>query len=237
MSEPIRVVLVDDHPVVRRGLAAMIDAEDDIEVVGEATDGQEAISLTCALNPDVALIDLQMPRMDGVEAIKHIRAAAPATQIIILTTFADDDYIYNGLAAGARGYLLKDAPPDQLIEAIRAAHRGESLLDPGVAARLLDRFASFSPRPASDPPPVVPPVPPVIKTAPETTDELKLTPRELEVLALMIEGARNKEIAETLVIAERTVKIHVGNILGKLGVGNRTEAVALAIKMGLVGKE
>jgi NarL family two-component system response regulator LiaR len=235
MNELIRVILADDHPVVRRGLAAIVDVEDDIEVVGEAENGQEAVTLVHSLKPDVVLMDLQMPVLDGVEATRRIRAEAPATEVIILTTFADDDYIYDGVAAGARGYLLKDAPPDQLIEAIRAAHRGESLLDPEVAARILDRFSSMIGR---SPPPQPPPKE---KESPHSllpvVDMPKLTPRELEVLALMVEGARNKEIAEVLVIAERTVKIHVGNILSKLNASNRTEAVAIAIRMGLLRRE
>jgi NarL family two-component system response regulator LiaR len=221
-NQVIRVVLADDHPVVRRGLAAIVDVEDDIQVVGEAENGQEAINLTHSLKPDVVLMDLKMPVLDGVEAIKQIHTQAPDIQLIILTTFADDDHIYDGIAAGARGYLLKDAPPDQLVEAIRAAHRGESLLDPEVAARILDRFSSMmAPPPAKD-------------TASQSDDLPDLTPREMEVLTLMGRGARNKEIAETLVIAERTVKIHVGNILGKFNATNRTEAVAMALKMGIL---
>jgi DNA-binding NarL/FixJ family response regulator len=172
-----------------------------------------------------------MPVLDGVEAIKRIHAEAPGTQIIILTTFAEDDYIYDGVAAGARGYLLKDAPPDQLVEAIRAAYRGESLLDPEVAARILDRFSSLMSQSAGQAEPASP-----------TNHRLdhnwsRLTPREMDVLQLMGQGARNKEIAEQLVIAERTVKIHVGNILSKLDAGNRTEAVAIAIKMGLLSRK
>ena len=159
----------------------------------------------------------------------------------LMPTFADDDYIYQGVAAGARGYLLKDAPPDQLIEAIRATHRGESLLDPEVAARILDQFSSMIEQapepPSSDRPADRPPPPPTYYELSEGQKWLelpKLTPREMEVLRLMSQGVRNKEIAQNLVIAERTVKIHVGNILGKLEVTNRTEAVAVAIKMGLL---
>lgn len=223
-SQPIRVILADDHPVVRRGLAAIVGVEDDIEVVGEAENGQEAINLTHSLKPDVVLMDLKMPVLDGVEAIKQIHTQAPEIQLVILTTFADDDHIYDGIAAGARGYLLKDAPPDQLVEAIRAAYRGESLLDPEVAARILDRFSSMMP----------PPPPPAKETTIQSDDLPDLTPREMEVLTLMSQGARNKEIAETLVIAERTVKIHVGNILGKFNATNRTEVVAMALKMGIL---
>ena len=140
MSQLIRVIFADDHPVVRRGLAAMIDIEDDIEVVGVAKNGEEALKLVHAQQPDIVLMDLQMPIMDGVEATKRIRRTAPHIPVLILTTFDDEEYIYDGIAAGARGYLLKDADPDQLIDAIRAASRGESLLDPVVAARVLDRF-------------------------------------------------------------------------------------------------
>ena len=244
MSRPVRVIFADDHPVVRRGLMAIVDLEDDIEVVGEAENGQEIVAPTKSLQPDVVLMDLQMPIMDGVEATKRIRAEMPATQVIILTTFADDDFIYQGVAAGARGYLLKDAPPDQLIEAIRAAHRGESLLDPEVAAHILDRFSNLmgqseirdesSNSEGHVPSPKTGPVYYELSEGKRWAEHPKLTPREMEVLHLMSQGARNKEIAESLVIAERTVKIHVGNILGKLGVTNRTEAVALAMKMGLL---
>jgi len=231
MSRAIRVILADDHPVVRRGLAAIVDVEDDITVVGEAENGEEAVALAHTLKPDVVLMDLQMPVLDGVNAIKRIRAEAPTTQIIILTTFAEEDYIYDGIAAGARGYLLKDAPPDQLVEAIRAAHRGESLLDPEVAARILDRFSSMISQSDS-----------LLETASRPNKSIdsvwsKLTPREMEVMQLMGQGARNKEIAEQLVITERTVKIHVGNILNKLSAGNRTEAVAIAMKRGLLSNE
>lgn len=231
MNRLIRVILADDHPVVRRGLAAIIDVEEDIQVAGEATNGHEAIALAHSLEPDVVLMDLQMPELDGVEATRRICTERPDTQVIILTTFADDEFIYDGIAAGARGYLLKDAPPEQLVEAIRAAARGESLLNPEVAARILDRFSSMmsgtSPSAAGQE-----------KTPAATPAALpKLTPREMEVLKLMGKGARNKEIADALVIAERTVKIHVGNILGKFHAENRTEAVAMAIKMGLIGEE
>lgn len=224
MSQVIRVILADDHPVVRRGLAAMIDIEDDIEVVGVAANGQEAVEIVHAQQPDVVLMDLQMPIMDGVEATKRIRRTTPHIPVIILTTFDDEEYIYDGIAAGARGYLLKDADPDQLIEAIRAASRGESLLDPVIAARVLDRFYYMSSQSA---PPEPPPKAPAPKAPP------KLTRREREVLKLMAKGLRNKEIAKRLVITERTVKVHVGNIFNKLNVSNRTEAVAVAMEMGM----
>lgn len=235
MSQLIRVILADDHPVVRRGLAAMIDIEDDIEVVGVAKNGQEAIKLVHAQQPDIVLMDLQMPIMDGVEATKHIRRTAPHIPVLILTTFDDEEYIYDGIAAGARGYLLKDADPDQLIDAIRAASRGESLLDPVVAARVLDRFYYMSTMSTQSTPSSPPPAPkPEPKASSQPIFLPKLTPREREVLALMAKGRRNKAIAKRLVITERTVKVHVGNIFNKLNVSNRTEAVAVAMKSGLL---
>jgi len=232
MTQLIRVILADDHPVVRRGLAAIVDIEDDIEVVGEAENGQEAVVLVHALKPDVVLMDLQMPVLDGVEAIKQIRTEAPEIPVIILTTFGDDDFIYEGIAAGARGYLLKDSPPDQLIDAIRTAYQGGSLLNPDVAARILDRFSSLMQASAPPEPAHQPEEDPNLN--PESPDFSSLTPRELEVLTLLGRGARNKEIAAILIISERTVKIHVGNILSKLGVNNRTEAVAVAMRQGLL---
>ncbi len=240
---PIRVILADDHPVVRRGLAAIVDLEDDIEVVGEAEDGEAAVTLVQRYQPDVVLMDLQMPGVDGVAATRRIKADTPHVQVIILTTFADDDYIYQGVAAGAKGYLLKDAPPDQLIEAIRAAYRGESLLDPEVAARILDRFSHMvADKAITDSPPAADQSSSTVSsssyyelsTGQKLGPKPPLTPREMEVLHLLAQGARNKEIAQHLVIAERTVKIHVGNILGKLNATNRTEAVALARKLALL---
>ncbi len=225
---PIRVIFADDHPVVRRGLIAIVSLEDDIEVVGEAENGEIALNLTRLLKPDVVLMDLQMPVMDGVEATRRIRAEVPETKVIVLTTFNDDDYIFRGISAGAKGYLLKDDSPDDLIAAIRAAHRGESLLNPEVAARLLERFSRFA---AASPAPAAPAVEAIGAPA---LPVAKLTPREEEALALLAQGARNKEIAAALVISERTVKIHVRNILTKLNVSNRTEAAAVAMKLGLL---
>lgn len=227
MSDAIKVLIADDHPIVRRGLVSVIDIEDDIEVIGEADNGAAAVAFTLKHKPDVVLMDLRMPVMGGVEAIKRINVEQPDIQLIILTTFADDEDIYNGIAAGARGFLLKDAPPDRLIEAIRAAHRGESLLNPTVAARILDRFSNMVEQATHQDKPEPKPKPSIENSA-------KLTPRELEVLRLLGRGARNKDIAKELHIVERTVKIHVGNILGKLNVSNRTEAVTQAIKLGLL---
>lgn len=229
MSQAIKVLIADDHPIVRRGLGSIIDLEDDIEVIGEAENGEAAVAFTLKNRPDVVLMDLRMPVMGGVEAIKRINTERPDVQLIILTTFADDEDIYNGIAAGARGFLLKDAPPDRLIEAIRAAHRGESLLNPTVAARILDHFSNMVEQVTAQDD---------SETKPKnlTANDPKLTPRELEVLQLLGRGARNKDIAKELHIVERTVKIHVGNILGKLNVTNRTEAVTHAMKLGLLGE-
>lgn len=208
----IRIVIADDHPVVREGLAAMLAREPDIEVVGEACDGQEALEHVALLHPDIVLMDLQMPRLDGVEAIRQIRARHQDVQTIVLTTYGDDETIFRGLEAGARGYLLKDAPRDELFRAVRAVARGESLLQPAVATKLIDRFS----RAATPPPPEA------------------LTERELDVLRLLARGAANKEIGVQLHISESTVKTHVANIFQKLNVGDRTEAVTVALTRGLI---
>lgn len=208
----IRVLIADDHPVVREGLAAMLSREPDIDVVGEAQDGQEAVDRAGTLKPNVILMDLMMPKVGGVDAIRMIRERHPAVQTIVLTTYGDDDSIFQGIAAGARGYLLKDAPRDELFRAIRAVARGESLLQPAVATRLLDRFT----RPKNE-------------VAQET-----LTERELEVLRLLSKGSANKQIGVSLKISESTVKTHVANIFQKLNVSDRTEAVTVALQRGLI---
>jgi DNA-binding NarL/FixJ family response regulator len=212
VAENIRVLIADDHPVVREGLAAMRARQPDIDVVGEAVEGVEAVERAGTLTPDVILMDLQMPRLGGVEAIKQIRARFPHVQMIVLTTYGDDDSIFQGIAAGARGYLLKDSPRDELFRAVRAVARGESLLQPAVATRLLDRFA----RPKV-----------------EQTQE-SLTERELDVLRLLAKGSANKQIGVQLHISESTVKTHVANIFQKLGVTDRTEAVTVALTRGLI---
>ncbi len=208
----IRVVIADDHPVVREGLAAMLEREPDLEVVGEARDGQEAIDQVAALRPDVVLMDLQMPRVDGVEAIRQIRERHSGVHVLVLTTYDDDESILRGVEAGARGYLLKDAPRDELFRAVRAVARGESLLQPAVATRLLNRVARKPAQPTPD----------------------VLTERELDVLRLLARGAANKEIGAALHISESTVKTHVANIFQKLDVGDRTEAVTAALRRGLL---
>lgn len=223
MSEEqvIRVLVADDHPVVREGLSAIVDAEDDIVVIGEAWDGNQAVRLAHQLHPDVVLMDLKMPNMDGVEAIERIRAEVPGTYVLILTTYADDDSIVAGIRAGARGYLLKDAPPDELVRAIRVVARGESLLEPMVAAKVLDKLSALMTEGERD----------ATGVAANTSS---LTSREKEILALLASGARNKDIADVLFISERTVKVHVTNLMQKLDANTRTEAVAKAIKRGLI---
>jgi len=211
--EAIKILIADDHPVVREGLIAMLSREGDFKVVGEAKDGVEAVNKARELSPDVVLMDLRMPEMDGVEAMRQIRPTMPDIKFIILTTYSDDDYIFSGIEAGARAYLLKDAPREDLFKAIRSVYRGESLIQPVVASKLLDRFSQLSRRtPAGD----------------------ELSERELEVLCLMAKGAANKEISAELNIAQSTVKTHITNIFQKLGVNDRTEAVTKALKKGII---
>lgn len=211
--EEIKILIADDHPVVREGLIAMLSRELDFKVIGEAKDGAEAVNRVRELSPDVVLMDLRMPEMDGVEAMRQIRAVNPDVKFIILTTYSDDDYIFSGIEAGARAYLLKDAPREELFKAIRAVHRGESLIQPVVASKLLDRFSQLSRR---------------------TPSGEELSQRELEVLCLMAKGSANKEISAELKIAQSTVKTHITNIFQKLGVNDRTEAVTQAIKKGII---
>jgi NarL family two-component system response regulator LiaR len=214
-GDPIRVMIVDDHAVVREGLRTFLQLQDGIEVVGEAADGREAIELGPPLAPDVVLMDLVMPRLDGVRAMRALRERVPAARVIVLTSFLDDDRLMPAIQAGAAGYLLKDVEPAELARAVRAAHAGEALIDPTVAARLLRTLAA--PR------------------APAAGDGGELTRREREVLELISGGRSNKRIALELGIAEKTVKTHVGHVLAKLGVSDRTQAALLAVQQGLVG--
>jgi len=209
----IKILIADDHPVVREGLFAMLSREGDFDVVGEAKDGMDAVNKTKELRPDIVLMDLRMPDMDGVEAMRQIKSEMPDVKFIILTTYSDDEYIFSGIEAGARAYLLKDAPREDLFKAIRAVYRGESLIQPVVASKLLDRFSELSRG---------------------TTSGEGLSGRELEVLQLMAKGAANKEISAQLSIAQSTVKTHIANIFQKLGVNDRTEAVTQALKKGII---
>jgi NarL family two-component system response regulator YdfI len=214
MEEPIRILIADDHLIVREGLQAILETAPDLKLVGEARDGIEAVQLSGELLPDVVLMDLRMPRMDGIAAIRQIKAKYPQVEIVILTTYDEDEYIIKGLQAGARGYLLKDSGRQALFDTIRAAARSESLLPSTVIDRVVAHLSggkSSQPAPLSD--------------------------REMEVLGLMAQGAANKEIALQLSISERTVKAHVTGILNKLGVNSRTEAVALALRQGLLPKD
>ncbi len=211
--ESIRIVIADDHPIVREGLAMVLNQEQDLAVVGQAENGLQAVAKVEELSPDVVLMDLQMPEMDGVEAIHKIKASFPDIGIIILTTFDTDEHIFNGIEAGARGYLLKDSPPADVLSAIRAVHRGESLIEPRVASRLLERFSQLS-----------------RSSVPEEV----LSPRETEVLHLIAKGTGNRRIADELFIGESTVKTHIIHIFNKLGVKGRAEAVAEGAKRGII---
>jgi two-component system, NarL family, response regulator DegU len=218
MSSPptaLRVLIAEDQTLMRQGLQTILDLEDGFEVIGTAADGQEAIERALALRPDVVLMDVQMPRANGVEATARITAALPNTRVVILTTFDYDEYVFEGIKAGARGYLLKDTPADELLSAIRRVHAGESIIQPSVATRLI---AEFSRR----------------HGAPQTPAYEPLSEREREVLRLLTVGLSNREIAAQLVLAEGTVKNHVSAILDKLHAANRTQAARVAREQGLV---
>jgi DNA-binding NarL/FixJ family response regulator len=206
---PIRILLADDHPVVRDGLAAMLGTQPDFEVVGEAGTGAAAVSEAARLRPDVVLMDLEMPELDGIEAIRRLRAADPAVQVVVLTAFDTDERIFGALQAGAQGYLLKGAPRAEIFAAIRTVSSGKALIPPVVASKLLRQM-----RVADDPD--------------------ALTDREREVLGLVAAGLANREIAARLSITERTVKFHISSILSKLGAKNRTQAARLARDRGLI---
>jgi DNA-binding NarL/FixJ family response regulator len=212
----ITVVVVDDQDMVRAGFAALLDAQDGIEVVGQAASGGEALTVCAATDPDVVLMDVRMPGLDGVEATARLLRTPTRARVVMLTTFDVDDYVYAALRAGASGFLLKDATPDELVSAVRVVAAGEGLLAPTVTSRLIARFATA--------PGVVGP-PPALDA---------LTPREREVLVLIARGLSNKEIAARLVVAEQTVKTHVGRILGKLALRDRAQAVMAAYESGLV---
>lgn len=213
MTSPIRILIADDHAIVRKGLRALFSKEPDIEVVGEASDGVEAVAQAATQFPDVILMDLVMPKLDGIEATRQITAQQPGIRILVLTSFAADDKVFPAIKAGALGYLLKDSGPDELLQAIHRVSRGEPSLDPTIARKLLAELS----HPSKSPP---------------TSDPL--TERELDVLRLIAQGQSNKAIAERLHIAEMTVRTHVSNILGKLHLASRTQAALYALKEGIV---
>jgi NarL family two-component system response regulator LiaR len=219
-QEIIRILIADDHPVVRQGLAAVLSNIPDMDLVGGAKDGVEAVEMALSLQPDVILMDLVMPHKDGLEAIADIMAQNPGMRILVVTAFAEDDKVFPAIKAGAQGYLLKDSDPDVLLQAIRDVHRGESWLHPTVARKVI-REMSQPPAPSLAPPPTIDP----------------LTAREMAVLNLIAQGLTNQQIAEQLTVSERTVRFHVSNILGKLHLANRTQAALYALKEGLSGGE
>ena len=208
----IRILLADDHTLMREGTKEILKNEEDLEVVGEAKDGEETVSLTQKLKPDVALVDIAMPKLNGIQVTKEIKKICPSTAVLILTAYDDDEYVFALLEAGAEGYLLKNARPSELINAIRAVYAGESALHPSIARKIVEHYVSPSHKPEQ----------------PE-----QLTQRELEILKLAAKGLSNKEIAETLFLSVRTVQGHMSNILAKLAASSRTEAVMQGLKKHL----
>jgi two-component system, NarL family, response regulator LiaR len=212
MADPIRVLVVDDHPVVRRGIKSLLAEEGDLQVVGEAANGKDAIQQVANLHPDVILMDLVMPEMTGVEAIQHITASYPESRILVMTSFAADDKVFPSIKAGALGYLMKDSDPEDLIRMIHQVHRGELSIHPTIARKVIQELN----RPPEEP---------------LTPDPL--TERELEILQLLAQGVENKEIARRLVLREATVRTHVSNILSKLHLANRVQATLYALRKGI----
>ncbi len=215
---PIRVLIADDHRLFRQGLRQICEGLGRLEVVGEAADGQEAVELARRLRPDVILMDINMPVLDGVQATSQIMEDNPAARVIILTMYKQNHYVFEAIKAGARGYLLKDIDEQELVDAVRAVHRGEALIDPGLAARLLDEFRRLSQAPAG-------------------AEVENLTPAEMEVLRLVAQGADNRAIARQLCLSERTVANRLSEIYDKLHVANRTQAALLALRRGWASLE
>ncbi len=213
MKDPIRVFIVDDHPIVRRGIKDLLETEPGIEVLGEATNGQEAISGIATAQPDLILMDLVMPEMDGIETTRQIKARWPEVRVLVLTSFASDEKVFPAIKAGALGYLIKDTGPNELVRAIRQVHAGQVILHPLIAQKLLTEVSTPSEAPPTPEP---------------------ITGREMDVLKLIARGLSNQEIAETLVISVATVYTHVSNILGKLHLASRTQAALYALRAGLV---
>ena len=211
-GEEISVIIVDDHAIVRQGLRTYLDLQPDIEVVGEAANGSEAIALARETLPDIVLMDLVMPNTDGVEATRAITVLSPSTRVIVLTSFSEDEKVFASIKAGAQGYLMKDVLPAELVRAIRTVHRGEAQLDPEIARKLMQEFTNPQP----------------------TTPKHDLTERELEVLRLIAQGKSNKDISDELVLSEKTVKTHVSNILQKLHLSDRTQAAVYALRQRIV---
>jgi len=218
--EPIRVLIVDDHALFRRGLEMVLDEENDIELVGQASDGAEATQRAAESLPDVVLMDIRMPKSSGIDACRTMKEAAPSTKIVMLTISDEEEDLFEAIRAGASGYLLKDIPLDEVAEAVRAVHGGQSLISPSMAGKLLTEFATLARRNEEEPPQQVP--------AP------KLTDREMEVLKLVAKGMNNRDIAKELFISENTVKNHVRNILEKLQIHSRMEAVMIALRDKLI---
>ena len=217
MSTAVTVLIVDDHAVVRSGIRGFLEAQPDLEVLGEAASGAEGVKLAAELVPDVVLMDLAMPEMDGVEATRRIRDASPRTRVVVLTSFHDDAHIFPAIRAGALSYQLKDISPDELAQTVRLAAHGEAVLNPRVASRLVQEMAG--------------------ERMPQSNPLADLSNRELEVLKLIAEGLSNAEIAERLVLSQKTVKGHVSNILGKLHLADRTQAAILAWRQGMIRPE
>jgi NarL family two-component system response regulator LiaR len=219
-ADKIKVLIVDDHQVVRQGLRTFLELHDDVVVVGEAGDGLAAVDMVRRLEPDVVLMDLVMPQLDGIAATRQVKSLKAGIQVIALTSFTEDDKVFPAIQAGASSYLLKDVSPDDLVEAIRAAHRGEARLHPDILRKLMDQVAHQTG--------------PIRETAARTTD---LTERECEVARLVAQGCSNHEIGRRLVISDKTVKTHVSNILSKLNLDDRTQLAIYAIKHGLVDSQ
>jgi two-component system, NarL family, response regulator LiaR len=211
-NDKIMVMLVDDHAIVRQGLRTYLELQPDIEVVGEAGDGNAAVTMARDKLPDIILMDLVMPNSDGVEATRAVTTVSPSTKVIVLTSFSEDEKVFASIKAGAQGYLMKDVLPQDLVKAIRTVHRGEAQLDPEIARKLMQEFTN--PQPAAP--------------------KHDLTERELEVLTLIAHGKSNKEISEDLVLSEKTVKTHVSNILQKLHLSDRTQAAVYALRQKIV---
>ncbi len=217
MGERIRILIVDDHPLIREGLRAVLETQPDMELVGEAWDGNEAVARALALKPDVVLMDLALPHKDGIEAMREILRGVPVVRVLVLSNYLDDEKVFGALKAGAKGYILKETGAQELRQAVRSVYQGKAALDPAVQRKLVDQLAGTGSN--------------------DLLPENDLTQRELEVLRLMAQGYTNPQIAARLSVAEGTVRFHVSNVLRKLGMENRTQAVLYALQKGLAGPE